>query len=68
MPVPSWTTSPALTADLDAVLITGDVADHGLDAEYEQARQVLTSPTSRSKDIRRSPSRSSAARLPSYDG
>lgn len=32
-----------LTADLDAVLVTGDVADHGLDAEYEQARQILTS-------------------------
>ena len=33
----------ALPYDLDAVLVTGDVADHGLTEEYEQARDVLTS-------------------------
>ncbi|WP_433250675.1 metallophosphoesterase [Streptosporangium sp. CA-135522] len=32
-----------LPYDLDAVLVTGDIADHGLPAEYEQARQLLTS-------------------------
>jgi 3',5'-cyclic AMP phosphodiesterase CpdA len=31
-------------APLDAVLVTGDIADHGLPAEYEQARSVLTGP------------------------
>lgn len=30
----------ALPADLDLVLLTGDVADHGLDAEYETVREV----------------------------
>ncbi len=29
---------------LDAVLVTGDVADHGLPSEYEQARTLLTGP------------------------
>ncbi|MDL4820605.1 phosphodiesterase [Actinomadura opuntiae] len=29
---------------LDAVLVTGDIADHGAPAEYEQARAVLRSP------------------------
>lgn len=29
--------------DLDAVLVTGDVADHGLPEEYERARELLTS-------------------------
>jgi 3',5'-cyclic-AMP phosphodiesterase len=29
---------------LDAVLVTGDIADHGEPAEYEQARKVLESP------------------------
>jgi len=33
----------ALPYDLYAVLVTGDVADHGLTEEYEQARDVLTS-------------------------
>ncbi|GAA2808218.1 metallophosphoesterase [Kitasatospora sp. CM 4170] len=33
----------ALPYDLDAVLVTGDIADHGLPAEYERARAVLTS-------------------------
>jgi Icc protein len=31
-------------ARLDAVLVTGDIADHGLPSEYEQARSVLTAP------------------------
>jgi len=31
-------------APLDAVLVTGDIADHGLPSEYEQARSVLTAP------------------------
>ena len=30
--------------DVAAVLVTGDVADNGLPAEYEQAKQVLASP------------------------
>ncbi|MEV8533840.1 metallophosphoesterase [Streptomyces sp. NPDC051211] len=33
----------ALPCDLDAVVVTGDIADHGLPAEYEQARELLTS-------------------------
>jgi Icc protein len=33
----------ALPADLDMVLVTGDIADHGLAGEYEQARKLLTS-------------------------
>lgn len=31
-------------APLDAVLVTGDIADHGLASEYEQARSVLAGP------------------------
>jgi Icc protein len=31
-------------APLDAVLVTGDIADHGLPGEYEQARSLLTGP------------------------
>jgi len=31
-------------APLDAVLVTGDVADHGLPGEYEQARSLLAGP------------------------
>jgi len=31
-------------APLDAVLVTGDIADHGLPSEYEQARSLLTGP------------------------
>ncbi|MEV0117424.1 metallophosphoesterase [Streptomyces sp. NPDC050844] len=33
----------SLPYDLDAVLVTGDIADHALPAEYEQARSLLTS-------------------------
>lgn len=33
----------ALPADLDLVLVTGDVADHGLDAEYETVREIIRS-------------------------
>ncbi|MFE3762064.1 metallophosphoesterase [Streptomyces sp. NPDC059104] len=33
----------ALPYDLDAVLMSGDIADLGTDAEYEQAREVLAS-------------------------
>jgi 3',5'-cyclic AMP phosphodiesterase CpdA len=32
-----------LPHDLDAVLVTGDIADHGRADEYEQARELLTS-------------------------
>ncbi len=32
-----------LVGSPDAVLVTGDIADHGLPAEYEQARQMLSS-------------------------
>ena len=32
-----------LPYDLDAVLVTGDIADHGLPAEYEEARALLKS-------------------------
>ncbi|GAA1980286.1 metallophosphoesterase [Kitasatospora viridis] len=32
-----------LPHDLDAVLVTGDIADHARPAEYEQARRLLTS-------------------------
>ncbi|GAA1345998.1 metallophosphoesterase [Saccharothrix algeriensis] len=33
----------ALPGPVDAVLVTGDIADHGLAAEYEQAREHLRS-------------------------
>ncbi|MFC1411128.1 metallophosphoesterase [Streptacidiphilus sp. N1-12] len=33
----------ALPFDLDAVLVTGDITDHGLPREYELARRILTS-------------------------
>ncbi|UNO38809.1 metallophosphoesterase [Streptomyces sp. MST-110588] len=33
----------ALPYDLDAVLVTGDIADHGRPAEYELSRRVLAS-------------------------
>ena len=32
-----------LPYDLDAVMVTGDIADHALPAEYEQARELLAS-------------------------
>lgn len=32
-----------LTADLDAVLVTGDITDHGLPAEYAEAHETLRS-------------------------
>jgi Icc protein len=32
-----------LPFDLDAVLVTGDIADHGLPSEYDAARRLLTS-------------------------
>lgn len=32
-----------LPYDLDAVLVTGDITEHALPAEYEQARRLLTS-------------------------
>lgn len=32
-----------LALRLDAILVTGDIADHGLPAEYEQARDILSS-------------------------
>ena len=32
----------AMSQQPDAVLLTGDLADHGSDAEYEQVRDVLT--------------------------
>lgn len=28
---------------LDSVLVTGDIADHGMAAEYEQARTIMSS-------------------------
>ncbi len=31
----------ALPGRIDAILVTGDIADHGLPAEYEQARSEL---------------------------
>src|SRR4051812_50209998 len=31
----------ALPGPIDAVLVTGDIADHGLPAEYEQARKLF---------------------------
>src|SRR5215211_531629 len=33
-----------LPRPVDAVLVTGDIADHGLAAEYEEARKILSSP------------------------
>jgi 3',5'-cyclic-AMP phosphodiesterase len=33
-----------LPGPIDAVLVTGDIADHGRPDEYEQARKVLSSP------------------------
>src|SRR6202042_176738 len=31
-------------APLDAVLVTGDIADHGRPSEYEEARTILSAP------------------------
>lgn len=33
-----------LRGDIDAILVTGDLADHGLPEEYEQVAKVLVSP------------------------
>jgi Icc protein len=33
-----------LPGPIDAVLVTGDITDHGQPAEYEQARKILSSP------------------------
>lgn len=33
-----------LARPVDAVLVTGDIADHGLPAEYDQANKILSSP------------------------
>ncbi|MFE7617690.1 metallophosphoesterase [Streptomyces sp. NPDC057496] len=34
----------ALPRPVDAVLVTGDIADHGEEAEYEEAARILTAP------------------------
>src|SRR5689334_23930 len=34
----------ALPHPVDALLVTGDIADHGAEAEYEEAAQILTAP------------------------
>ncbi|TGN77961.1 phosphodiesterase [Streptomyces bauhiniae] len=34
----------ALPRPVDAVLVTGDIADHGEESEYEQAARILTAP------------------------
>jgi Icc protein len=34
----------SLRGDIDAILVTGDLADHGLAEEYEQVAKVLVSP------------------------
>jgi 3',5'-cyclic-AMP phosphodiesterase len=34
----------ALPHPVDALLVTGDIADHGEEAEYEEAAQILTAP------------------------
>ncbi|MEW1927856.1 metallophosphoesterase [Streptomyces sp. NPDC088360] len=34
----------ALPQPVDALLVTGDIADHGEEAEYEEAAQILTAP------------------------
>ncbi|MBT2235532.1 metallophosphoesterase [Nonomuraea sp. NEAU-A123] len=34
----------ALPHPIDALLVTGDIADHGEEAEYEQAAQILAAP------------------------
>ncbi|GGT19197.1 metallophosphoesterase [Nonomuraea spiralis] len=34
----------ALPRPVDALLVTGDIADHGAEAEYEQAAQILAAP------------------------
>lgn len=33
----------SLSMPLDAIVVTGDIADHGLPAEYEQAREIFSS-------------------------
>lgn len=34
----------ALPQPVDAVLVTGDIADHGAEAEYEEAARILAAP------------------------
>lgn len=34
----------SLPRPVDALLVTGDIADHGTEAEYEQAARILTAP------------------------
>ncbi|WP_121435816.1 phosphodiesterase [Actinomadura pelletieri] len=40
----AWVMERVNAVPLDAVLVTGDIADHGTPAEYRQAREVLRSP------------------------
>ncbi|RFS84048.1 phosphodiesterase [Actinomadura spongiicola] len=40
----AWVMERVNAVPLDAVLVTGDIADHGAPAEYRQAREVLRSP------------------------
>ncbi|RST25218.1 phosphodiesterase, partial [Streptomyces sp. WAC04770] len=34
----------ALPRPVDALLVTGDIADHGTEAEYEEAARILSAP------------------------
>ncbi|MER7856002.1 metallophosphoesterase, partial [Streptomyces bacillaris] len=34
----------ALPRPVDALLVTGDIADHGTEAEYEEAARILAAP------------------------
>lgn len=44
--VMAYLSDPALP--IDAILVTGDIADHGLPTEYEQAAKILSAPHPRS--------------------